>query len=65
MMERDGDLRHADSEEEAAEIVWRNCRHGKRKWVLSNAWITLDGQTKSFQKRSLDKYFPDTRFSTE
>lgn len=61
MMERDGDLRHADSEEEAAEIVWRNCRHGKRKWVLSNAWDHFRWPDQKLpNKRSLDKYFPDT-----
>lgn len=61
MMERDGDLRLADSEEEAARMVWEKCKDGKREWILANAWDHFRWPDQKLPTRkSLDAYFPDT-----
>jgi len=61
MMERDGDLRTADSEEEAARMLAEKCGNKKQEWVLANAWDHFRWPgCKLPDKKTLDKYFPDT-----
>ncbi len=60
MMERDGDLRTANSEEEAVELLARKCRDRKNGWILANAWDHFRWPgNKLPTKRTLDQYFPD------
>lgn len=61
MMEHDGMLRYADSEEEAVEILWEKNRERKDDmWILGGAWDHFRWpDAKLPTKKSLDKYFPE------
>lgn len=61
LMEKDGVLRYANTEEEAAEILWEKNRHRKDKeWILGGAWDNFRWpDAKLPSKESLDKYFKD------
>lgn len=59
MMERDGILRYAESEEEAAAIIWeKNKKKLGKDWIMGGAWDNFRWPNARLPtKRSLDKYF--------
>ncbi|NLD18700.1 MAG: amidohydrolase [Clostridiales bacterium] len=62
LMEHDGVLRYANTEEEAAEMLWqKNKDRSGDRWILGGAWDNFKWpEAANPTKRSLDKYFPDT-----
>ena len=62
LMERDGVLRYADTEEEAAAMLWEKNKDRKgNDWILGGAWDHFRWpDAKLPSKESLDKYFKDT-----
>lgn len=62
LMEKDGVLRYADSEEEAAEILWEKNRDDSgARWIMGGAWDNFRWhEGKLPTKHSLDKYFKKT-----
>lgn len=62
LLEEDGILRYTNSEEEAAEYLWKLHQNKKdKKWIMGGAWDSLlwPGQQMP-TKKSLDNYFPGT-----
>lgn len=59
---RDGDLRFAKSEEEAAEMLWKINKDAQdKRFIMGGAWDEILWERKGApSKESLDKYFPDT-----
>ncbi len=61
LMEKDGVLRYADTEEEAVQILWeKNKDRDDKGWILGGAWDNFrwpDSQLPA--KESLDRYFKD------
>lgn len=62
LMERDGVLRYAQSEEEAARMLWeKNKDRGSKDWIMGGAWDNFRWpEAKLPTKKSLDQYFKDT-----
>lgn len=62
LMERDGVLRYANTEEEAARMLWeKNKDREGNGWILGGAWDHFRWpDAKLPSKESLDKYFKDT-----
>ena len=62
LMERDGVLRYASSEEEAAYIIWgKNKDRRDGGWIMGGAWDNFRWpKGKLPTKESLDKYFKNT-----
>lgn len=62
LMEKDGVLRYADSEEEAAALLWeKNKSDDGDKWIMGGAWDNFRWpEGKLPTKHSLDKYFKNT-----
>lgn len=62
LMERDGVLRYANTEEEAARMLWEKNKNRKgNDWILGGAWDHFRWPDAKLPSReSLDKYFKDT-----
>ncbi|MCC2864371.1 amidohydrolase [Ihubacter massiliensis] len=62
LMERDGILRYAGSEEEAAKMLWEKNKDRRSKtWILGGAWDNFRWPGSKLPSReSLDQYFKDT-----
>lgn len=63
MAEYGGILRYAQSEEEAAEMLWNHNKDRlESEWIFGGAWDHFRWPgCKLPSKKSLDKYFPDTK----
>ena len=61
-MEKDGVLRHADSEEEAAAMLYaKNSDDSGGRWIMGGAWDNFRWPgTKLPTRESLDRYFKNT-----
>lgn len=62
LLEMDGVLRYMESEDEAADYLWKLHKDNKdKRFIMGGAWDPLLWPNqKNPTKRSLDKYFPDT-----
>lgn len=61
LMEKDGVLRYAETEEEAVRILWeKNKNRTDKGWILGGAWDHFRWPDNSLPtKESLDRYFKD------